>query len=259
MNRSPSSNRRARRPRVRNSRRAASSRAQAGSARTIDGPFRSPIAREQVFLFNRRLIEYTFINQAGTLQIITPPSTPAGAAPLFGFNSTGVSEGVATNDLFFYSLQFALACLGGNADIINMFAEYQVRNIEVEVALLNASNWVGGSLTALPYLPELTQAIDPTSFAVPTNVSTVEQYQNTRRQVLSQERPMRFSYVPRMNLVPEVGSAVIFPDNNFAMWTSTIGVQPVFSGGPGVIRNWPQAGLGVRVTGLVTLACRRPL
>lgn len=210
-------------------------------------------------MFNRRIAEFTFINNAGTLTIVPPPSAPGGTAPLFGFNSTGVGEGVATNDLFFFGLQFALNTLGGSADIINMFAEYQVRNVEVEVALLNASNWVGGNLVQVPYIPEVTVAIDPTSFAIPLNVSTIEQYQNSRRQVLDQARPMRFSYVPRINLAAETATANIFPDSDRAMWVSTIGSLPIFSGGPGVIRNWPQSGIAVRVSGLATIACRRPL
>ncbi len=225
------------------------------SGMATNGFLKNLFDRDQVYVFNRRFAEYTCYNVAGTLTVMAPPGF-SGSPPL-NITTTGVSEGYGTNvDIFFFVTQITMKALGAQADIINMFAQYQFRRVRFEFQLLNASNYVAP--TAAPYIPEVTTAYDPTAVSAPLTMQAIEAYGNCARGVLDQATPLTVDMVPRIPLSFANGTQVGFLDGN-QMWVDTAGTATTWGGGVGALRNFAPNGCAVRITGQVEIATRRPL
>jgi len=238
----------------------AQQRRRPGPRAVASGP-RTSISPDTVLMINRRTADLTLaINSGGSFALFPPvgfsgtPFLALGAA----FSDNPV-PGPATQSIGF-AMQLVIESLAQSNDILGLFAEYQIRGVQIEFESL-----MGDSYNPTFPLPEVITAIDPTAASAPTSTLTIEAYGNTKRMVLTNQRRHNVRLRPRIASQVFGSSLVtsyVYEANQDALWIpSNNGTSPPYYGLVGIVRNFPTAignGCQIRISGSVQVAMRRP-
>jgi hypothetical protein len=223
----------------------------------------SRVSPEREFTFTRRSLDLylSWVAPGGIFNVALPPGSSGDVFAQFGTPGSDNGSSVAYVP---FSLQFAVTCLGQYVDILSLFAEYQIRRVQLKIENMMGDSYNGSIGSPLP---EVITAIDPTLLTPPALIQTFESYADNQRSMLSNRHPHVRSCVPRPQWTVDApagyaGSSTVIPADPRAYWYPTTFSSPqLFNGIVGVIRNFYNAagsGAIVRMSLMVDIAVRRP-
>jgi hypothetical protein len=148
----------------------------------------------------------------------------------------------------------------------NLFNEYQITRCEIAISLQNGNSAGagagGGQAAPIPYLY---WCEDPNDAGVPAGAGTVMEFGNVQHRLLTNDRPITISFVPKAAQVvyssPLGGLAYGYHANNKAIWLDT--ANPSFACPHYGIKFWfkdfgaSNSGVQIRIQPRLFFSCRR--
>jgi hypothetical protein len=188
-------------------------------------------------------------------------------------NGVGVADPTSGTQAYTFagSAQFSMTALTVFSDLQNMFAEFRIRGVRLEIQLLNSPEaYVANSGAALlgstvyPQIPEVIIAQNDTGSRIPVTQIQILQVQGAKRFMLNDVRPHVFQGVPKPSFIVQglVSTEYALPNNNRDIWLNFPSAADVphylwnF-----IIQNFPGVNapnnMAVRFSATLLFDCRR--
>jgi hypothetical protein len=230
---------------------------------------------QQVYSFSRRCADLIVSTPLIVGQFATTGPPSWSGVPFITVNPAGTADplaGLQTYSTNFY-MTLSMQSLPIFADLQNLFQEYRIRGVRLEVQLLNSPFATLTPLGGTPPsgagifapTPEIVLVRNDTGSNVPLTAIQVNQYQGSQRFVLDDQRPHVFKGVPKISALVQGSSSAEFaiPQSNTGMWLNWAASPDVphylFDG---LISNFfgsnAPNNMLIRFSATVVFDCRRP-